>query len=45
MSMRGSVVYLDDVPVMFQNVTKKHMTLSMKEAELAAVMSFVHDIM
>ena len=44
-SVTGTVVYLNDAPIMFGSVTQKHVTLSVTEAELAAVVSVVQDMM
>ena len=44
-SETGMVVYLCDVPIMFQHVMQKHVTLSMTEVELAACVSCVQDMM
>ena len=41
----GSVMYLNDAPVMFQSVTQMHVTLSMTEVELAAFVSCVQHMM
>jgi hypothetical protein len=38
-------VYLNDVPIAFSSVTQKHVTLSVTEAELAAVATLVLDMM
>jgi hypothetical protein len=44
-SITGSVVYLNDAIVMFQSATQKHVTLSVTEAELAALVSCVQDML
>jgi hypothetical protein len=44
-SVTGTVVYLNDAPIMFGSVTQKHVTLSVTEAELAAVVSVAQDMM
>ena len=44
-SVTGTVVYLNDAPIAFSSVTKKHVTLSVMEAELAAVVTMVQDMM
>jgi hypothetical protein len=44
-SITGSVVYLNDAIVMFQSSTQKHVTLSVTEAELAALVSCVQDML
>jgi hypothetical protein len=44
-SVTGSVTYLNDAPVMYQSATQKHVTLSVTEAELAAVVSLVQGMM
>ena len=44
-SETGIVVYLCDVPILFQSVMQKHVTLSMTEVELAACVSCVQDMM
>lgn len=44
-SVTGTVVYLNDVPIAFSSVTQKHVTLSVTEAELAAVVTMVQDMM
>eukprot|EP00804_Cyclotella_cryptica_P002709 CCRYP_009620-RA/>CCRYP_009620-RA protein AED:0.39 eAED:-0.09 QI:0/0/0/0.5/1/1/2/0/355 len=36
-SITGTVVYLNDAPIVFSSATQKHVTLSVTEAELAAV--------
>jgi hypothetical protein len=41
----GTVVYLYDVPIVFSSVTQKHVKLSVTEAELAAVVTMVQDMM
>ncbi len=38
-------MYLNDAPIAFSSVTQKHVTLSVTEAELAAVVSMVQDMM
>ena len=38
------MVYLNDAPIIFGSVTQKHVTLSVTEAELAAVVSVVQDV-
>ena len=44
-SVTGTVVYLNDSPIVFGSVTQKHVTLSVTEAELAAAVSLVQDMM
>eukprot|EP00804_Cyclotella_cryptica_P007776 CCRYP_001385-RA/>CCRYP_001385-RA protein AED:0.40 eAED:-0.17 QI:0/-1/0/1/-1/1/1/0/271 len=44
-SITGTVVYLNDAPIAFSSVTQKHVTLSVTEAELAAVVTMVQDMM
>ena len=44
-SITGTVVYLNDSPIAFSSVTQKHVTLSVTEAELAAVVAMVQDMM
>ena len=44
-SITGSVVYLNDAIVMFQSATQKHVTLSVTEAELAALVSCAQDML
>ena len=44
-SVTGTVVYLNDAPIMFQSVTQKTVTLSVTEAELTACVSCVQDMM
>jgi hypothetical protein len=44
-SITGTVVYLNDSPIAFSSVTQKHVTLSVTEAELAAVVTMVQDMM
>jgi hypothetical protein len=44
-SVTGTVVYLCDAPIMFSSLTQKHVTLSVTEAELAAVVTLVQDMM
>jgi hypothetical protein len=44
-SITGSVVYLNDAIVIFQSATQKHVTLSVTEAELEALLSYVHDML
>ena len=44
-SVTGTVVYLNDAPIVFGSVTQKHVTLSVTEAELAAVVALVQDMM
>ena len=39
------MVYLNDAPIAFSSVTQKHVTLSVTEAELAAVVTMVQDMM
>ena len=39
------MVYLNDAIVMFQSATQKHVTLSVTEAELAALVSCVQDML
>jgi hypothetical protein len=41
-SVMGTVVYLNDAPIAFSSVTQKHVTLSVTEAELAAVVTTVY---
>jgi len=43
-SITGTVVYLNDSPIAYSSVTQKHVTLSVTEAELAAVVTMVQDI-
>ena len=44
-SVTGTVVYLNEAPIIFGSVTQKHVTLSVTEAELAAGVSLVQDMM
>ena len=44
-SVTGTVVYLNEAPIVFGSVTQKHVTLSVTEAELAAGVSLVQDMM
>jgi hypothetical protein len=44
-SIMGTVVYLNDSPIAFSSVTQKHVMLSVTEAELAAVVAMVQDMM
>ncbi|KAL7474764.1 hypothetical protein ACHAW6_000717 [Cyclotella cf. meneghiniana] len=44
-SVTGTIVYLNDAPIAFSSVTQKHVTLSVTEAELAAVVTMVQDMM
>jgi hypothetical protein len=44
-SITGTVLYLNGAPIMFGSVTQKHVTLSVTEGELAAVVSAVQDMM
>ena len=44
-NITGTVVYLNDAPIAFSSVTQKHVTLSVTEAELAAVVTMVQDMM
>ncbi|KAL7480971.1 hypothetical protein ACHAW6_006644 [Cyclotella cf. meneghiniana] len=44
-SITGMIVYLNDSPIEFSSVTQKHVTLSVTEAELAAVVTMVQDMM
>ena len=44
-SVTGTVVYLNDSPIIYGSVTQKHVTLSVTEAELAAAVSLVQDMM
>ena len=37
--------YLNDVPIAFSSVTQKHVMLSVTEAQLAAVVTMVQDMM
>ena len=39
-SVMGTVVYLNDVSMVFSSVTQKHVTLSVTEAELVAVVTW-----
>jgi len=41
----GTVVYLCKAPIMFSSLTQKHVTLSVTEAELAAIVAVVQDMM
>ncbi len=41
----GTIVYLNDAPIAFSSVTQKHVTLSVTEVELAAVVTMVQDMM
>ena len=43
-SIVGTVVYLNDIPIEFSNV-QKHVMLSLTEAQSAAVVTLVKDIM
>ena len=44
-SVTGTVVYLNDSPITFASVTQKDVTLSVTEAELAAVVTMVQDML
>jgi hypothetical protein len=44
-SVTGTVVYFCDSPIMISSLTQKHVTLSVTEAELAAVVTLVQDMM
>ena len=44
-SIMGTVVYLNDAPIVFSSVMHKHLTLSVTEAELVAVMTMVQGMM
>ena len=44
-SITGTVVYLEDSPVMFKSSTQKHVCLSVTEAEQAAGVSCAQDMM
>ncbi len=44
-SVTGMIVYLNDAPIAFSCVTQKHVMLSVTEAELAAVVTMVQDMM
>ena len=41
----GTAVYLNDASMAFSSVTQKHVTLSATQAELAAIVTMVQDIM
>jgi hypothetical protein len=44
-STTGTVVYLNDASIAFSSVMQKHVTLSVTQAELAAVVTMVQDMM
>lgn len=44
-SVTGTIFCLNDMPIAFSSVTQKHVTLSITEAELAAVVMMVQDMM
>ena len=41
----GTVVYLNDAPTAFSSIMQEHVTFSVMEAELVAVVTMVQDMM
>ena len=44
-SITGSVVYLNDTPIIFNSLTQKHVMLSVTQVELAVLVCCVQDMM
>jgi hypothetical protein len=44
-SVTGTVVHLNDATIAFSSVTQEHVTLSVTEAKLVAVVTMVQDMM